>query len=158
MMKIDKIPPKAIEKSTPPQNLLSDVTFNDLTIFDVDFEPKSDAKSTRIQTSRKSANPYETLRLCSRIDVRPSKKIRNRFRIDTEKRSKKASPKNVSKIDCGLHFEPPKPSESFSKSHFQIFLRICSKPVSQSYATRPQIVPRHRALELCDCLPGLSKD
>ena len=48
----------------------------------------------------------------------PRKKLRKQSRIDSEKRSKKASQKNVSKSDAGLHFGPPKPSESLPKSNF----------------------------------------
>ena len=81
----------------------------------------------------------------------------------TRNRCKNAFEKNIAKTPRKNRFwppfSPPKTSENRSENIENRSAKRCqTKLVLRRYATRQQTVRSHRAAELWDSLPGLSKD
>ena len=84
-----------------------------------------------------------------------SRALKNPPKIDAKTHSKKASKKNLPKIDFGLPFGLPKPPQTLPKSKN---LGSRTKPVLRRYGNRPEVVGNQRELRLLDCETGFAYD
>ena len=152
--------PKSLKKRTQinlkidaAKHACSDAIFYDLARFPTSFwkqhlreiDPRAwrsrEAKKTLQNVGRGSKNQGSSFQII----------MKNRFKNASEGDSEKIGPKirqNTIFGALGARFG----------NRIRRILRSFSKLVLRRHATRLQIGRSQRALEVCDCLPGLSKD